>query len=251
MLFRSANELVTVGAGYPVVVEPPTLDASTYHTATVHSTGGLHFFADSWSSPLGSATITLNELSTAEQGLIFSDLTDQLATDTLPDGLAVRNATFTAANWLLDTSGQSAAQSLFLKLHGILNPSVTGDRWLMAAGTGSWTATGNLLGQQETPFAWLLGFDGGSPGTRHDFFRFSLPSDFMVSLNNFIVGYNDFSLDFAVSKTFSAPDNQTRMTLQSTFTCVVNNATCAADTLTINDPAPPQVPAPLPVAGAC
>jgi hypothetical protein len=244
------NELVTVGGGYPVVVEPATLDASSYHTASVKSVGGFEFFADTWSSSLGSASITLNEQSSPEQGFIFSNLSDQFALDGIPDGTAIRNATYSDASWLINTSGHSAAHSLFIKLHGILASAVHADRWLMASGKGRFAAQGSLLGYQEALFEWLLGFDGGSPETRHDFFRFSVPLDFTVSLNNFVVGYNDFSLDFALSKRFSAPDDQTVMTLQSTFTCIVNNATCAANTLTINDPVPSQVPSPLPVAGA-
>lgn len=246
-----SNELVSVGEGYPVLLEQATLDANNYHTASVvDSSGGFGFFADSWSSPLGAAAITLNEQSTTEQGYLFSNLTDQFAIDNLADGSAIRNATYANANWLIDTSGRSAAKSIFLKLHGILDSSVNVDRWLMASGKGKFAANGNLLGYQEDPFEWALGFDGGAPGTRADFFRFSVPSGFAVSVNNFVVGYNDFSLDFEVSRRFNAPDNKTEMTLQSTFNCIVNNAICAANTITINDPVPMvPVPAPMPVAG--
>lgn len=246
------DELVTVGRGYPLLLEPTPLNSDNYHTSFITNANGTPFFSDSWSSPLGSAAITLNEYKTTEQGLIFSNLNDSFAVDSPSDTSAIRNSTNSLASWLIETSSHDATNSLYLKLHGVLDPTVTGDRWLMAAGKGLFTNSGSQLGTMSSPFEWLLGFDGGDPSSRPDFFSLTLPSGWSITVNDFVVGMADFSLDVAASHRFSAPDNQTTMSLESTFNCAAYNASCLANTMSILDPVPPSksVPAPLPLAGA-
>lgn len=246
-----SDELVSVGGGYPKLLDPSISDSTTYHS-TAGGGSGLAFFADSWTSSLGSAAITLNESQNPFQGLLFANLTDQLAIDGLVDSVAIRNSTTSSANWLIETSGHTATNTLYLKLHGVLGSAPGADRWVMASGKGAYANNGSALGNVTYPFEWLLGFDGGAPGSRADFFTFTMPSNWSVSLNNFALGVNDFSLDFQAGVSFSAPDDKTAMSLETTFSCAVYNATCAADTIEIQDPIPPisSVPAPLPLAGA-
>ncbi len=244
------NELLSVGQGYPLLSEF-TPDSNIYHS-TSGTGSGLGFFSDSWASPFGFAAITLNEGHDTTQGYLYSNLTDQFAIDNLVDDVAIRNATVSTGSWRIETSALTAYNTLYLKFHGVLASAPGADRWVLASGKGRFSNNGTRLGSVDYPFEWLLGFDGGAPGTRPDFFTFTLPSDWGVSLNNFVFGYDDFSLDFAAGKTFSAPDNQTDMTLESAITCAVYNATCAATTIEIHDPVPPvnSVPAPLPSVGS-
>jgi hypothetical protein len=171
---------------------------------------------------------------------LYSNLADQFAIDNLLDDVAIRNATASTGSWRVETSAHTAVNALYLKFHGVLASAPGADRWVMASGKGRFSNNGTRLGSVDYPFEWLLGFDGGAPGTRPDFFTLTLPSGWGVSLNNFVFGYDDFSLDFAAGRTFSAPDNQT------------DNATCAANTIEIHDPVPPviSVPAPLPLVGS-
>ncbi|MFZ9753582.1 MAG: hypothetical protein ACO3B3_08520 [Cyanobium sp.] len=246
------HELVTVGRGYPLLLEPTSLNSNNYHTSFITNANGAPFFSDAWSSSLGSAAITLNEYQTTEQGLIYSNLNDSFAVDSPSDSSAIRNSTNSLASWLIETSSHEATNSLYLKLHGVLESSSTGDRWVMAAGKGVFTNSGSQLGSLSSPFKWLLGFDGGAPSSRPDFFSLTIPSDWSITVNDFVVGMVDFSLDVVASHRFSAPDNQTTMSLESTFNCAAYNASCLANTMSILDPVPPSnsVPAPLPLAGA-
>lgn len=60
------NELVSVGQGYPLLLEFSP-DSNNYHS-TSGTGSGLGFFSDSWTSPFGSAAITLNEGHDTTQG---------------------------------------------------------------------------------------------------------------------------------------------------------------------------------------
>lgn len=245
-------ELVTVGLGYPRLLEPAVFSPDTLHsTAIVNSPGGPGLFGDSWSGPFGSAAITLNEAMVSGSGLLYTDLNDVFARDSSADSTAIRHATHSQAIWQLDTSQRRATQTIFLKLHGSLLPGATGERWIMASGTGSFLSSGTLLGTRLDPFAWSLGFDGGSPGSRSDFFLFNGLAAGTVSVNDFVVGIENFSLDFQIDAGFLAPDDQTTVTLESTFNCAVFQSVCAAGTIAVPDPppAPASVPAPLPLTG--